>query len=260
MTDDAFYIREGDAYRPSDWTRGPWDANAQHAGPPSALLGRAIEQLDGGEEFAVARFTVEVVRSITLAPLSIEARLVRPGKRVQLAQAVLRQSGEEVALARAWRIHRDDTGAEASTLEPPPFRGPDESDEMPPIDPWRGPSYFTAVRWRDAVGRSFDHGPSCTWMRMAVPLVLGEAPSPLTRVLVAADSGNGISRELDFETHMFINTELTVHLFREAAGEWICLDARTHIGPHGAGMASSVLYDTAGSIGTGNQTLLVRRR
>ena len=77
----------------------------------------------------------------------------------------------------------------------------------------------------------------------------GEQPSPLARVLVAADSGNGVSMELSLETHVFINTELTVHLHREPVGEWVCLDARTRIGPDGAGVATSTLYDSVGRFG-----------
>ena len=260
MSDAVFYRRDGDTYYPTDWTRGPWDANAQHAGPPSALLGHAIDELEGGDEFMVARFTVELIRSVSLAPISIEARLARPGKRVQLAEAVLRQSGEEVALARAWRIHRDDIGAVATAAESPPFRGPEESPESAMFDPWEGPSYFTAVEWRDAVGGSQAIGPASVWMRTKVALLEAQQPSPLTRVLVAADSGNGISREMSFDTHVFINTELTVHLFAEPAGEWVCLDARTRIGREGSGVATSALYDHTQRIGSGNQALLIRRR
>lgn len=258
--DVTFYNRDGEMYLPTDWTRGPWDANAQHAGPPSALLGRAVEQLDGGDDFAVARFTVELTRSVTLEPMTIEARLLRPGKRVQLAEAILRQSGEEVALARAWRIRRDDTSADVTAGEPPPFPGPEQATPSNAPDPWGGRSYFTAVEWRDAAGTAESLGPAALWMRMKVALIDGESPSPLTRVLVAADSGNGISRELRFETHVFINTELSVHLFAQAAGEWIGVDARTRIGPGGAGVASTALYDRAQRIGSGNQALLIRRR
>jgi Thioesterase-like superfamily len=87
-----------------------------------------------------------------------------------------------------------------------------------------------------------------------------EAPSPLERVLVVADSGNGISSELDIARWRFINPELTVHLYREAAGEWICLDAQTAISPGGVGLASSVLSDRAGPVGTGAQSLLIAPR
>ena len=57
-----------------------------------------------------------------------------------------------------------------------------------------------------------------------------------------------------------INPELTVHLHREAEGEWICLDAQTAISPGGAGLATSVLSDVRGPVGVGAQSLLVARR
>ena len=100
-------------------------------------------------------------------------------------------------------------------------------------------------------------GPAAVWMRMRVPLVAGEEPTQLTRVLVAADSADGISWELPFGEYLFVNTELSVHLVRMAAGRWVCLDARTRIAPDGVGLAESVLWDERGRIGAGAQSLLV---
>ena len=78
---DAFYVADGDAFVSTEWTRGPWDARAQHAGPPAALIGRAFEQLDPAG-FQVARFTMEILRPIPIARLHIEAKPVRTGRRV----------------------------------------------------------------------------------------------------------------------------------------------------------------------------------
>jgi hypothetical protein len=256
----AFYVPDRGRFCPTDWTRGPWDPLQQHAGPPTALLGRAIEGLDGGEEFTVARLSIEILRSVPLTVLTVEARIVRPGRRVQLAEATLTDDDGPIALARAWRIRRDDTLAEQSAGEPPAVAGPDDSPAVAGFDPWNGPSYFSAVEWRTAAGDFIRPGPATVWMRMNGELIEGERPSPLTRVLVAADSGNGVSMELTIQTHLFINTELTVHLFREPDGEWVCLDARTRIGPESVGLASSVLYDRRGRIGAANQALLVSRR
>jgi hypothetical protein len=256
----SFYVPDGDGFESTDWTRGPWDPRFQHAGPPAALMARAIERLDGGEEFAVGRFTVELLRSIPVGRLTVAAVMARPGKRVQLAEATMSGEGGVLAVARAWRIRREPTPAEASQPEPPPFPGPEVLAPGPAFDPWKGPSYFSAVEWREARGSFMAAGPATTWMRMRGVLVEDEAPSPITRVLVAADSGNGISMELPLETHVFINMELTVHLFAEPIGEWVCLDARTRIGSEGIGLASSVLYDTRRRIGLGNQSLLVRPR
>jgi hypothetical protein len=103
-------------------------------------------------------------------------------------------------------------------------------------------------------------GPATAWARLRYPLVAGEETSPLERVLAVADSGNGLSGELDITRWHFINPELTVHLHREAAGEWICLDAQIAISAGGAGLATSVLSDQAGQIGVGAQSLLISPR
>ncbi len=95
---------------------------------------------------------------------------------------------------------------------------------------------------------------------MRVPLVAGEEPTGVQRVLVVADSGNGVSAVLPFDRWLFINTELTVHFRREPRGEWICLDAETSIAHGGAGLARSVLSDDEGVVAQGAQALLVSER
>jgi hypothetical protein len=92
---------------------------------------------------------------------------------------------------------------------------------------------------------------------MRYPIVPGEEAGPLERVLVIADSGSGVSWELDMNRWLFINPELTVHLHRDAAGEWICLDAQTAISTGGAGVATSILSDLDGPVGVVTQSLLV---
>jgi hypothetical protein len=116
------------------------------------------------------------------------------------------------------------------------------------------------MEWRFAGGEFFSPGPAAAWMRMRLPLVEGEEPSPLTRVLVAADSGNGISMELPLNDYVFINVDLSVHLFREPEGGWVCLDAQTRIDDRGVGLAESRLWDERGRIGRGNQSLYVAPR
>jgi acyl-CoA thioesterase len=119
--------------------------------------------------------------------------------------------------------------------------------------------YPDLVETRMAQGRMFA-GPSAVWFRMNHPLVMGQTPSPYQRVAVAADSGNGISAILDLTTHVFVNSDLTINLLRKPVGEWVCLDARTHLSSHGGGLAESALYDEQGLIGRATQSLFVRRR
>ena len=95
---------------------------------------------------------------------------------------------------------------------------------------------------------------------MRQPLVAGEEPTPLQRVLVAADVGNGVSAALDYRRYLFINVDLTVHLERMPVGEWVCVDAVTLPQPNGIGTAESVLSDGSGRIGRALQTLLISER
>jgi Acyl-CoA thioesterase C-terminal domain/Acyl-CoA thioesterase N-terminal domain len=261
LVTDAFYMPDGDWFAPTLWTRGPWDPEAQHAGPPAALVARAVESLEPAGQWQVARFTLEVLRPIPLTALRIEAGVVRPGRRVQFAEGSLVDERGEVARASVWRIRPSAEPVPTAGQEPPPFDPPLDSPPMPVFDPpWEGESYFTAMEWRGAAGAVFEPGPAATWMRARIPLVPGEEPSPLARVLVVADSGNGISSVSSPLEYLFINTELTVHLFRLPIGEWVCLDAVSRIDPSGVGVAESILWDEIGRIGRANQTLLVAPR
>ena len=92
---DAFYERgDGDGqYLATELTRGPWDPGSQHAGPPSALLGREIERVDEAGEFQVGRVVFEILRPVPIGAVSIESRVIRPGKKVQLVEASLSNDG-----------------------------------------------------------------------------------------------------------------------------------------------------------------------
>ena len=116
------------------------------------------------------------------------------------------------------------------------------------------------MEYRFVSGAFLEPGPATVWMRMRHPLVAGERPSPLQRVLVAADSGNGVSAALDWRRFLFINVDLSVHLHRLPAGEWVCLDAITLPEPNGVGIADTALFDEHGPIGRAAQTLLVDSR
>lgn len=281
---DSFYIPAGqDAWLATSHTTGPWDARAQHGGPPSALLGRAIQRCKPRGDMIIARFTCEILGAIPVGEIRVRARLARPGRSVELLEAVASADGRDVARATAWRVLRTDgpqvalrsappalpeepsappggiPQAPGGTPQAPPGEAP--SSEMPPA-PASGwvDGYLSAIEWRPVRGHFTEPGPATVWARMRYPLVPGEETGPLERVLAIADSGNGVSSELDLRQWRFINPELTVHLHREAVGEWICLDARTVISTGGAGLATSVLSDADGPVGVGAQSLLIAPR
>jgi hypothetical protein len=273
---DAFFVAEDDRYVPTELTRGPWDANSQHAGPPAALIAREVERLEGGSARHVGRITFEIMRPVPITPLRVDARVVRPGRSVELVEASLDDDDGEVIRARAWRLRMSDlelpdglastdgkavVGASSSNVRPgfaPP--GPDDARPGEFPDTGQDVGYHSAMEYRFVTGDFGEPGPAVVWMRMRHPLVEGEEPSQLQRVFVAADSGNGVSSTLDWNRYLFINVDLTVHLHRVPDGEWVCLDSITIPERTGIGLADTALYDRLGPIGRADQTLLVDDR
>lgn len=258
----AFYERDGDLFVATELTRGPWDPGAQHAGPPAALLGHALEGLPESDEFQIGRVTFEILRSVPIAPVRVQARVARPGKRVQMFEAELSDAGGEVLMrARGWRIRtaKLDLPGEALLASQPPAP-PEEGTDADFFPTEQEHGYHSAMEIRFVAGGFLEPGPATAWLRMRQPLVAGEEPTPLQRTLVAADVGNGISAALDFRRFLFINVDLTVHLERMPKGEWIGVDAATLPRPKGIGTAESTLFDGKGRVGRALQTLLISER
>jgi len=260
---DAFYVKTDDGFAATEATRGPWSPAHQHAGPPAALLGRAIERCPGLDNPFVGRITFEILGPVPIAPVTVTAEVVRGGRSVEMLEAALADGdGRTVMRARSWRLRR------AAISLPSDVLGMDDPPPPPPVDgsPIGGPpgaqdvGWHTALEFSAVAGSFTEPGPATVWMRPRIPLVAGEDWTPLTRVLVAADAGNGISAALSWDDYSFINTDLSVHLHREAAGDWIALESVTRVSDLGVGMADTKLHDERGSIGRAAQTLLIAAR
>jgi hypothetical protein len=194
-----------------------------------------------------------------------------------MVEATLHDADEKALVrARAWRLLRREvsvpdeltsTGEGPAAVAGRPGGGggaPPRPEEVEPGEVFfptgHDVGYHTAMEYRFARGGFLDLGPAVAWMRSRIPLVGGEEPTPLQRVLVAADSGNGISATLDFRRYVFINVDLTVHLGRMPVGEWICLDSLTVPEPTGVALTDTMLLDELGPIGRAAQTLMVAER
>jgi hypothetical protein len=253
---EAVFIQDGDTYVPTENAGGPWDPNALHGGAPAALMARALEAVDPGNDMFVSRLTVEFMRPVPMAPLRLRTAVIRPGRRVQLLQASLQAGEQEVARATALRIRQlevDLPAPAATSLPSPPESGAPLSDV-----PWRG--FGKVIEPRLVSGSVLEPGPATVWFHLRLPILAGEQPSPLMRAVAAADFGNGISSEVDWSSHIFINPDLTVYLHRSPIGDWIALESTTFLQRNGVGLAQSRLYDRNGPVGTSLQAVLLERR
>jgi hypothetical protein len=198
-----------------------------------------------------------------MGELSVEAKTVRPGRRISLHEATLSDgAGRPVMLCRAWRILAslaslpDDLETESRTLP-----GPEKGEEKPFFEMAPEVGYHRGIDARFVEGSWRDPGNAAAWLRMRVPLLPDEEPSPLVRVLVAADSGNGVGGVLDTAAWTFINSETTVHLHAYPGSEWVGLESSAAVEPHGVGLVRTTIHDPAtGPVGAAAQSLLVAKR
>lgn len=263
ITDDGGSDR-GERFHATAATTGPWFSDAQHAGPPSALLVRALERCAPRPGTQIGRITVDVLGPVPAGDVTVVARVERPGRSITLLSAELAAAGRTVMRARAWRLATTDTAdvataadsAGASAPLPPPTTATARTERPPG---WL-PGFIDSLEWRWVHGWLGNSGPGAVWTRMRGPLVDGEEPSPLQRLMLVADSGNGAAAPLDIRHWLFVNTELTVHLHRLPTGTWMGVDAHTTLGATGIGTVAGVLYDEHGHVGRSAQCLTVRRR
>ncbi len=238
---------------------GPWDPRMQHGAAPSSLAVWAAERIATPGEMRIARVTIDLMRPVPLAPLTIETEVLREGRKIQLCAVRLSSDGVVVVSGTVLKIRRRALSL-PSDVEEPPLELPGPHASRPEPADFSESPFLKGMSLRAARGRFGVPGRGAIWYRVDRPLVAGFAPSQAMRAVVAADFCNGTSPALDFRDWIFINADLTVSFTREPFGEWILLDAESCIGPDGAGLAMARLADERGYFGRVVQSLVVEKR
>ncbi len=262
VTQEALFEPDGSGYLAAGCARGPWDARMMHGGAPSALLARAIEATSPGEDLVATRLTIDFLSAVPLGRVEVSTSLARPGRRFQVVDATLDAGERTACLARAVRVRRDDIpgSAVAPADAPAPLPAPDTGAPLALFTARERAMFYPDACEISQVGGELGTGAVAAWIRLRGELVAGEPPSQLARVAAAADFANGLSWILPFRDWLFVNTELTIHLHREAVGEWIGVDARTTSSAGGFGLATATLHDLRGPIGVCAQSLFIEPR
>lgn len=259
----AYAVVSPRVVRASVLTRGPWDPQHQHAGPPIAMVCRAIEAVAQEHGLGhIGRLTANLLRPVPIGELEIEVVTDYAGRNAAHYSARLWGAGKELARFTALAQRESELVLPAVLDGHPLPQAPKPPHEC---EPQRMPFGRRSLGYGDLVENRIAHGQffrgrCAAWFRLRHPLVESEAPSGYQRVAVAADSGNGVSAVLRLDEYSFVNADLTINLLRRPVGEWICLDARTLLAPNGCGLAESQLFDEAGLIGRATQSLAVRAR
>ena len=256
---DAIYRVDGKRVLTSPHAAGPWDPGMQHGSAPASLVVWAAEAIPTPVPMHVARVTIDLMRPVPLAELTLETSVLREGRKIQLCAIRLLSEGVVVVGATVLKIKTQALALPPDVVDlPVELPGPDQSPLEQPS--FSSSPFVTGVSMRSARGRFGVPGPGAIWYRADRPPVEGSPISQAMRAVVAADFCNGTSAVLDFQQWTFINADLTVSFARPPVGEWILLDAESWIGPDGAGLAMARLADIKGYFGRAVQSLVIEKR
>lgn len=272
MSRAALFHREGELWTPQEASIGPWSPEALHGGPVAALCVSIAEELLPGspeDRLATTRLTLDLVRPVPTQTLSVRGRIVKSGRRVHLIDVeIAAPDGQPVALARVQRTGEqpaelpslEGTGVE---LTPPP----DTPEDFEPFDSAISPRIpapflrMTTEMRTPRVNAIYEREPTEAWICVRADLTPGVPLSPAAAVVAAADYGNalGAPEAPGFGT-LFPNADLTVHLARQPASEWVRLAPQSTWLPSGIGQTRCALHDSLGMLGTSVVTLAIATR
>ena len=259
----ALYVPTDDGFEATALTIGPWDPGMQHAGPPAALLAREVERAGGIEGGQSVRLAYDIFGPVPVGPVHVRASVLRPGRRIELVEAVLTGADDRPLMRlTAWRmrVRTDGVVPPPEVLPHPAPAGPEESAEEVAAFFTQDVAYHRALDWRFAAGSFNSPGPATAWTSPRCELVEGEPMTALEHLLVMTDAASGISAALDWTSATFANVDLAVSLHRPPRGQWLGMDATTVLGDTGAAQAFAVLFDADGPIGRSAQSLFVEPR
>ncbi|MFK7861977.1 MAG: thioesterase family protein [Granulosicoccus sp.] len=260
MSDSFFTSTNNEWFQPTQHTRGPWDENACHAGPPTGLLARAVEQLLPAQR--LSRLTVNLLRPVPFEGFRVEATILRQGRTVSLSEARLIDNLGKVVIT-ASGLHL----TTVEQIELPTFHrsfgSPEDAQvgDFPIRDTLHEKPAFNGcgVEVRYPEGQTPLPGPTTAWLK-TVPLLNYETPTPFQRICPLADCGNAFGRNAEPADVTFMNTDLTVVLHRDPDGEWLGTKSVGYWEPNGIGLADALLFDEHGVVGRAMQTLILRKR
>jgi hypothetical protein len=274
MSDErAYYLplgRDGDHehFTPTENTVSVWGDELQHGGPPIGLLTRALVRHEPDPTHEFSRITVDILGAIGLGENRVATTVLRPGRQICLVQAELsvrRDDGtfRPVARAQGWRLATDTTSAiehyPAGSLAPGPqdLEGTIGFSGLGPLTGDWGTKGFVGTLEARMVPDDGGDGRR-VWVRPLLPLVAGEETTDIEKFFTVLDVANGVGSRLEFGKWSFMNTDTTVHLYRQPVGDWTGIDARMAVGPGGYGMTGAELFDESGAVARSAQTLLIR--
>lgn len=251
----AFFRADGEHLVPLPRATSGWggaDGPGQVRGTAvSGLLARGAEraaaQLEGADRFRPVRWTVDLFRPGGMVPSTVEATVVRGGRRLRLIDVTLVQASGTVARGSLLLLATGGPTSGTTWTAPLP-----EVPAAPPAalvpDPEEPTLYRSDGDWTDDRRQENPHR-KATWFP-AAPIVEGEEPSGFAHLAAIADAANLTSSwgTLGVE---YINADLTLAIARvPAVGDGVGVSAESRVESDGIALGTVTMFDRHGALGT----------
>ncbi len=258
MSTGSYYERTDDhRFKPTAHASGAWSTDEVHFSPLGGLIVHAVDRHLAdrtGERLLLSRISFDILGRLALDECEIRVETIRPGRTIELVEAVALIADRPVVRARAWCLAAVDTvpvaGGEADRLTAPETLAPWRMADL-----WPG-GYIASIDVRPLAPPR--PGRTTAWISTPLDLVAGEPAGPLASYVALVDTANGIAVRQPPTAWTFPNVDLTIHLQRQPEGRWTGLDTTVVFGPTGQGITSTVLHDIHGPVGQAQQILTVR--
>lgn len=243
------------AYEPLTATQGAWNPHEQHMAPATGILCAELEAYSPRPGLRIGRISLDIWGLISLEPFTIETRLLRGGRTIELIEARMLVDDRTLISARAWRMQTCDTsqiqGIEDSAIA--------HYDSMQPWDGMKqwGGGFINSMQFK-ANPQQRRAGNGVVWMTNSMDMIEGQRTSSFVKLMGMADTSNGIVPRANPREWIFPNLDLNISLLRMPQGQWLGLDTRQQYGSDGIGLTSSVLHDEQGVFAHSLQTLTLR--
>ena len=116
-------------------SQGAWNEHEQHMAPATGILTAELRGFVPQANMRIARISLDILGLIPLDDFTITTRCIRPGKTIELIEAIMSSRGRDAIIARAWRLMTQDT-SEIAGLEDQKARY--QPEELPAWEDMKG--------------------------------------------------------------------------------------------------------------------------
>ncbi len=243
-----FAEHEGE-FEPQSFASGQWAAETVNGSAVAGLAAHALEIAHGEPGFRVARFTMDIFRLPTFAPLSVDTTPVRTGRSIRIADVVVRQGDRPVARASmvCTRPSRDPDGTRWQPQRAP-MAVPERSagaDLAHPAVSWGSDAHPDG--WSETMSQHQNASRKRLWFNQP-QLLAGRDNSPFVRAAMVGEMTNTLTSWGD-RGIAYINHDVTVALARLPIGAVVGIEADNHLAADGVAAGVATMWDRAGCFG-----------